>query len=155
MSSTLGPAQRWKSAASPLASRPPPHSSTFADLKEHSQTKMADEKKRNDDYIVELDDRRPNGHTFEAEAKPAPAPSMHASSSMTNNPTVSILCYCGSSIMMTVANKYCVNNKDFNLTFFLLFVQVSNIPNLVYHPIPFQLKPLTFAMFNSRPPSAS
>ena len=57
--------------------------------------------------------------------------------------------------MMTVANKYCVNNKDFNLTFFLLFVQVSNIPQPLYHPTPLQLKPLTFAMRDSRPPSAS
>lgn len=87
---------------------------------------MADEKKRDDDYTIELgdsSDRRPNEPRFvQAEPRPlaAPAPSL----SFTNNPMISIVCYCGSSILMTVANKYLVSAGNFNLTFFLLFVQV-------------------------------
>lgn len=41
-----------------------------------------------------------------------------------NNPMFSILAYCGSSILMTVSNKYCVNGTGWNLSFFLLAVQV-------------------------------
>ena len=84
---------------------------------------MADDKKR--DYTIELGDRQPNAH-FEAAPKPAP-PTMHAASihSIANNPTASIISYCGSSILMTVANKYLMNSHNFNLTFFLLAVQVS------------------------------
>lgn len=89
-----------------------------------------DEKKRDDDHVIELEDRRPNGHVVDAEPKPAQA-TMHSSASgvnaITNNPTVSILCYCGSSILMTCANKYVVNGTRFNLPFFLGSVQVSPI----------------------------
>ena len=92
---------------------------------------MADSKKTGDDY--ELDDRRPNGH-FEAAPKPPP-PTMQATSvsAMANNPMVSILCYCGSSILMTVANKYVVSGTNFNLNFFLLFIQVGPVVDFVWH----------------------
>ena len=81
-----------------------------------------DNKKR--DYTVELGDRQPNG-SFDAAPKPqAMAPS--APSSISNNPPMSILAYCGSSILMTVTNKY-VLNSSFNLNFFLLAVQVCNM----------------------------
>jgi len=78
-----------------------------------------DDKKR--DYTVELGDRQPN-NTFDA----APKPQQMASSpptALSNNPPMSILAYCGSSILMTVTNKY-VLNSSFNLNFFLLAVQV-------------------------------
>ena len=88
---------------------------------------MADEKKR-DDYAIELGDRagssKPNGH-FDAAPRPPP-PSANAvnMAAISNNPTISILAYCGSSILMMVANKYVVSGTHFNLNFFLLAVQV-------------------------------
>jgi GDP-mannose transporter len=42
-----------------------------------------------------------------------------------NNPILPVISYCGSSIMMTVANKYILAFPNFNLNFFLLAVQVS------------------------------
>ncbi|SCV04644.1 LAME_0H20076g1_1 [Lachancea meyersii CBS 8951] len=44
-------------------------------------------------------------------------------SHLVNSGPVSILAYCGSSILMTVTNKYVVNGKDFNMNFVMLFVQ--------------------------------
>ena len=90
---------------------------------------MADDKKRDDGY--ELDARsngKPNGH-FDAAPRPPP-PSQHATTmaALSNNPTVSILAYCGSSILMMVANKYVVSGTHFNLNFFLLAVQVRTVP---------------------------
>ena len=83
---------------------------------------MADEKKR--DFTIELGDKQPSGR-FEAAPRPPP-PSAHSNSmaAVANNPLISILTYCGSSILMTVANKYVVSGTNFNLNFFLLFVQV-------------------------------
>lgn len=43
--------------------------------------------------------------------------------SLVNNGPVSILCYCISSILMTVTNKYVVNGFQFNMNFVLLLVQ--------------------------------
>ena len=42
-----------------------------------------------------------------------------------NHPSLPILAYCGSSILMTVTNKYVLSGLDFNLNFFLLMIQVS------------------------------
>src|SRR4051812_18552747 len=50
-------------------------------------------------------------------------------SSITSNPTVSILAYCAASISMTIINKYCVSGENFNLNFFFLAVQVLSILN--------------------------
>lgn len=83
---------------------------------------MADEKKR--DFTIELGDRQPNGH-FEAAPRPV-VPKMAAPAAIVNNPLFSILAYCGSSILMTVSNKYCVNGTGWNLSFFLLAVQVCS-----------------------------
>lgn len=47
--------------------------------------------------------------------------------SLANSPMVAILSYCGSSILMTVTNKYVLGGRDFNLNFFLLCVQVCCI----------------------------
>lgn len=44
-------------------------------------------------------------------------------SSIANSGPVSILCYCASSILMTVTNKYVLSGYNFNLNFFLLAVQ--------------------------------
>lgn len=40
-----------------------------------------------------------------------------------NSGPISILSYCGSSILMTVTNKFVVNLKDFNMNLVMLFVQ--------------------------------
>ena len=84
---------------------------------------MGDDKKR--DFAIELGDREPNG-AFEARQTRSPAPPavMAPALSVANNPVFSILAYCGSSILMTVSNKYCVNGTGWNLSFFLLAVQV-------------------------------
>jgi GDP-mannose transporter len=42
-----------------------------------------------------------------------------------NNPVLSIFAYCASSILMTVSNKYCVSGTGWNLSFFLLAIQVG------------------------------
>ena len=44
-----------------------------------------------------------------------------------NNPILPVISYCGSSILMTVANKYILSFPDYNLNFFLLAVQVSMV----------------------------
>lgn len=83
---------------------------------------MADEKKR-DDYVLEMTEKSQN---FEPVA-PVPRTPAAPSSSMANNPVAPILAYCGSSILMTVTNKYVLSGLDFNLNFFLIAVQVRNI----------------------------
>lgn len=55
-----------------------------------------------------------NGYT-QAGASPA--------RSIANSGPISILCYCLSSILMTVTNKYVLSGYTFNLNFFLLAVQ--------------------------------
>lgn len=85
---------------------------------------MADDKKR-EDYTIELGDQKPNG-SFDAAPKPR-MPSI-SPASPANNPVVPILAYCGSSILMTVTNKYVLSGLDFNLNFFLLCVQVRPRP---------------------------
>jgi GDP-mannose transporter len=73
---------------------------------------MADDKK-SDDYRVDTGARAPSPVTR----------STKGSISVTENPVVAILSYCGSSILMTVTNKYVLSGRDFNLNFFLLCVQ--------------------------------
>ena len=80
-----------------------------------------DSNKKNRDYTVELGDRQPNG-SFDAVPR-SPQMASPTAPSISNNPPMSILAYCGSSILMTVTNKY-VLSSNFNLNFFLLAVQV-------------------------------
>jgi GDP-mannose transporter len=85
---------------------------------------MADDKKR-DDYAIEINDR---SDAF----KRAPSPVMRPPprpTSVTENAMIAILSYCGSSILMTVTNKYVLSGVDFNLNFFLLCVQVRPFSN--------------------------
>ena len=97
---------------------------------------MADDKKR-DDFTLEMDDRV--GDRFEP-PRPAYRPAMPTpTTSIMNNPIVPILCYCASSILMTVLNKFVLSGLDFNLNFFLLCVQVGSKllmeePSLTYDP---------------------
>lgn len=76
---------------------------------------MADDKK-SDDYGV-------GSARGSRASSPVTRPSKSSGSSITENPVVAILSYCGSSILMTVTNKYVLSGRDFNLNFFLLCVQ--------------------------------
>ncbi|KAL2219755.1 GDP-mannose transporter 1 [Thermoascus aurantiacus ATCC 26904] len=79
------------------------------------------EGKKTDDYTIEMGKLDPGSKEFDA---PAPQPrSTWSSSSLANNPILPVLAYCGSSILMTVMNKYVLSGSDFNLNFFLLCVQ--------------------------------
>ena len=48
---------------------------------------------------------------------------VHIRSGIANSGPISIIAYCFSSILMTTTNKFVVNLKDFNMNFFMLFVQ--------------------------------
>lgn len=80
---------------------------------------MAEDKK-SDNYTVEMDKLDQGNRAFEAPPLPRSAPP----SSVSNNPILPVLAYCGSSILMTVMNKYVLSGTNFNLNFFLLCVQV-------------------------------
>ncbi len=80
---------------------------------------MADGKKT-DDY--ELRDKGSKGYEPPM-STPRPAGSAPIIAA-TNSPVFPVLSYCGSSILMTVTNKYVLSGFGFNLNFFLLAVQV-------------------------------
>jgi GDP-mannose transporter len=85
---------------------------------------MSDDKK-SDDYRIDVPSSK---------SSRAPSPVMrsvsHKNGSITENPVAAILGYCGSSILMTVTNKYVLSGVDFNLNFFLLCVQVRSTLSL-------------------------
>lgn len=85
---------------------------------------MSDEKK-NDDYAIEM----PAGKEFRAATPPSRPVTGRSSTSITENPAAAILAYCGSSILMTVTNKYVLSGVNFNLNFFLLAVQARSVQN--------------------------
>lgn len=79
---------------------------------------MAEDKK-SDDYTIEMGKLNQRFDT-----PPPPSPSLpKPASSLSNNPIFPVLAYCGSSILMTVMNKYVLSGLDFNLNFLLLCVQ--------------------------------
>lgn len=88
---------------------------------------MADEKK-SDDYAVDMPALDRNSRAFEP--PPASRQPLQTQTSLSNSPVLPILSYCGSSILMTVTNKYVLSGVDFNLNFFLLAVQVWLISSL-------------------------
>ncbi|KAL8734516.1 MAG: hypothetical protein Q9166_001416 [cf. Caloplaca sp. 2 TL-2023] len=81
---------------------------------------MADGKKT-DDY--ELRDISSSGKGYEPPISTPRAGSSAPIVAATNNPVFPVLSYCGSSILMTVTNKYVLSGFGFNLNFFLLAVQ--------------------------------
>ncbi|KAI9371113.1 hypothetical protein BJX61DRAFT_543971 [Aspergillus egyptiacus] len=81
---------------------------------------MVDNRKP-DDYSVEME-KLDQSKSFEPPS-PAPQPRSAPATSVVNNAPLSVLAYCGSSILMTVMNKYVLSGADFNLNFFLLCVQ--------------------------------
>ena len=84
---------------------------------------MADEKKRDDDLVIDMGDRK--GRFDSPSRTPQSSPPAAPIVAVANNPIFPVLSYCGSSILMTVTNKYVLSGLGFNLNFFLLAVQVS------------------------------
>ncbi|MCJ1368485.1 GDP-mannose transporter into the lumen of the Golgi [Acarospora aff. strigata] len=80
---------------------------------------MGDEKKR-DNFEIEMGEHKANHYEPPPAQRPLQPPPL---ASVANNPIVPILSYCGSSILMTVTNKFVLSGLDFNLNFFLLCVQ--------------------------------
>ncbi|KAJ5661596.1 GDP-mannose transporter [Penicillium sp. IBT 18751x] len=80
---------------------------------------MADDKKR-EEYTVEMDKLDKGNKEFEAAPPPQPRT---PPSAVAGHPALPVLAYCGSSILMTVMNKYVLSGLDFNLNFLLLMVQ--------------------------------
>lgn len=82
---------------------------------------MADVKK-SDDYAIDMEKLNADGDRFkprsQSQTRGAPSPPI------ANHPMLPIISYCGSSILMTVTNKYVLSGHDFNLQFFLLCIQV-------------------------------
>lgn len=101
-------------------SLPLPH---FAQLLTSDPSAMADDKKT-DDYTVQMDKLDQGNKEFEA--APPPQPRAAPPSPVAGHPALPVLAYCGSSIMMTVMNKYVLSGLDFNLNFLLLMVQVCS-----------------------------
>lgn len=79
---------------------------------------MAEDKK-SDGYAIEMDKLDKGNRAFETPSQARAAPPAALS-----NPILPVLAYCGSSILMTVMNKYVLSGTNFNLNFFLLCVQV-------------------------------
>ncbi|KAK9371348.1 hypothetical protein V1509DRAFT_614393 [Lipomyces kononenkoae] len=69
------------------------------------------------EYRVEV----PEGRTNEFEFAGGQPKSLLGN--LSNSPILSIFCYCGASILMTVTNKYVLSGYSFNLNFFLLMIQ--------------------------------
>ena len=85
---------------------------------------MADDKKR-DDFAVEMGERK--GSSYDSPLiSPRPAAPSAPLAAGVNNPILAVFSYCGSSILMTVTNKF-VLSKNFNLNIFLLAVQVGSV----------------------------
>jgi GDP-mannose transporter len=83
------------------------------------------EDKKTDDYTVEMDKLDKGGNKeFEAAPPPLTRAASSPPSSLSNHPALPVLAYCGSSILMTVMNKYVLSGLDFNLNFLLLMIQV-------------------------------
>ncbi|KAK7532681.1 golgi GDP-mannose transporter [Phyllosticta citricarpa] len=84
---------------------------------------MAGDRQR--DHLQDDDDHDHDDHDSpHAKLIHSPSSTMPpSSSSPSGNPILPVLAYCGSSILMTVTNKYVLSGTGFNLNFFLLCVQ--------------------------------
>jgi len=82
------------------------------------------EDKKSDDYAIEMDKLDQGNKEFEAAPPPLSRSTSSPPSALSNHPALPVLAYCGSSILMTVMNKYVLSGLDFNLNFLLLMVQV-------------------------------
>lgn len=89
-------------------------------------SRTSDEKKRflDDHDGIEMGEKQGNN----SYSPPRPTtPRFTPTAPTTNNPLFPIAAYCGSSILMTVTNKYVLAGTGFNLNFFLLAVQVRRV----------------------------
>ncbi|KAF1985934.1 golgi GDP-mannose transporter-like protein [Aulographum hederae CBS 113979] len=77
---------------------------------------MSDDKKR-EDYTVDIGKEK-----FDS-ARPESPKMPPQQRGITEHPAFPVVAYCGSSILMTVTNKYVLSGLDYNLNFFLLCVQ--------------------------------
>jgi GDP-mannose transporter len=82
---------------------------------------MSDEKRRDNDYTIDIGKEKVEGPPSRARTPPA---THHHHHSLSNNAMLAVLSYCVSSILMTTTNKYVLSGLDYNLNFFLLCVQV-------------------------------
>lgn len=90
--------------------------------------------KKSDDFVVRIPGDRSDSFQEEKDPFLARTPTHRANqpglqdqfAKVQNNPSVSIMAYCLSSISMTVVNKYCVSGKNWNLNLFYLAVQVRS-----------------------------
>ena len=85
---------------------------------------MAEEEKKRflDGNEMELGEKQ--GRTFSHAPTPSIPRHSPPSTNWQNNPILPLISYCGSSILMTGANKYILSFPNYNLKFFLLAVQV-------------------------------
>lgn len=81
------------------------------------------DEKRRDDIVIGIDGQKDLSASSAIDDLTKPATTMSSPNSVQNNSLLAVLAYCGSSILMTTTNKY-VLGGDFNLSFFLLCVQV-------------------------------
>ncbi|KAL2408100.1 GDP-mannose transporter [Exophiala dermatitidis] len=84
---------------------------------------MAEEEKKRFLEETEMELGEKQGKGFSSPPPPAIPRHSHPSHNWQNNPILPVICYCGSSILMTVANKYILSFPDYNLNFLLLAVQ--------------------------------
>lgn len=80
--------------------------------------------KKSDDHAMEMGAVDANTKTFDPPITPQQRSAPTHAPSLSNSPILPVLSYCGSSILMTVMNKYVLSGLDFNLNFFLLCIQV-------------------------------
>lgn len=86
---------------------------------------MAEDNKKTDERPLNIDiDDSDAANRGLLDGQQQPSSPMASPASVTNNPVVAVLSYCGSSILMTTTNKYVMSGVDFNLSFFLLCIQV-------------------------------
>lgn len=95
---------------------------------------MAEEEKKRflDGNEMELGEKQ--GKTFSHAPQPSVPRYNPPSSNWQNNPILPVISYCGSSILMTVANKYILSFPDYNLNFLLLAVQVRQFRSTLQAP---------------------
>ena len=115
----------WASAPSPPQTLYSPQRDATSPAS--PQKKMAEEEKKRflDGNEMELGEKQ--GRTFTHAPQPSVPRYNPPSSNWQNNPILPVISYCGSSILMTVANKYILSFPDYNLNFFLLAVQVCEL----------------------------
>jgi GDP-mannose transporter len=85
---------------------------------------MAEEEKKRFLEGNEMELGEKQGRTFNSPPPVSVPRFTPPSQNWQNNPILPVISYCGSSILMTVANKYILSFPDYNLNFLLLAVQV-------------------------------